>query len=244
LAGRVRKGLERGISPAPLARQLAADDLKVSAETIYRECYRPESALGDDAWTLLVRRRRGRKRRRRTRRGVDPRPLGPIRLVSQRTATLPEEWGHWEGDLVVGAGNRSAAVVLAERSCRYTLLGALISRSTQEVVATVAGLLAEVPPGLRRSLCWDQGRELTAWPRLEEMVGIEVYFCRPRSPWEKPLVENTCGLLRRWLPRHSNLYRTQAEMDTIAIQLNTMPRRILQWQTAQDRYDQLVATTS
>ena len=156
--------------------------------------------LGDDAWTLLARRRPYRKRRRRTRTGVDPRPLGQIRLVSLRHVDLTREWGHWEGDLIVGAANRLAAVVLTERVSRYLLLGALQTRTTVGVVGVVAALLDQVPTPIRHSLCWDQGRELTAWPHLEEHFGINVYFCSPRSPWRKPLVENTCGLLRRWLP--------------------------------------------
>jgi IS30 family transposase len=244
LAGLVNEGLAAKTSPAPLARQLTDQGHPVSAETIYRECYRPGSVLGDDAWTLLARRRPYRKRRRRTRTGVDPRPLGQIRLVSLRHVDLTREWGHWEGDLIVGAANRSAAVVLTERVSRYLLLGALQTRTTMEVVGVVAALLDQVPTPIRHSLCWDQGRELTAWPHLEEQFGIDVYFCSPRSPWQKPLVENTCGLLRRWLPRRSSLHRSQTEMDTIAAQLNNMPRRILQWQTAQNRYDHLVATTS
>ncbi len=95
---------------------------------------------------------------------------------------------------------------------------------------------------MRLSLCWDQGRELARWPQLVDTLGIDMFFCQPRSPWQKPLVENTCGHLRRWLPNNSNLYRPQKELDLIAHRLNTTPRRIHGWDTALNRYHHLVAT--
>jgi IS30 family transposase len=241
LAARIRKDL-KDMSPVPLAHRLSSEGHRICGETIYRECYRPGSALGDDAWKLLRRKRPYRKRQRRTRTGRDTQPLGDFVPVSERRAVLPDEFGHWEGDLIVGSGSYSAAVVLTERNSRICLLGALTSQTSIEVVSVVARLLKSVPSGLCLSLCWDQGRELARWPRLVDQLGIDVFFCRPRSPWEKPLVENTCGHLRRWLPKHSNLYRPQNELDTIANRLNTTPRRILDWNTALDRYHHLVAT--
>jgi IS30 family transposase len=241
LAARIRKDLKH-MSPVPLAHRLRAEGYRICGETIYRECYRPGSALGDDAWKRLRRKRPYRRRQRRTRTGRDTRPLGDLVLVSERRAVLPDEFGHWEGDLIVGSGSYSAAVVLTERNSRICLLGALRSQTTTEVVPVVANLLGQIPQQLRLSLCWDQGRELARWPQLVETLGIDVFFCRPRSPWEKPLVENTCGHLRRWLPKHSNLYRPQNELDIIANRLNTTPRRILNWNTALDQYHHLVAT--
>ncbi len=242
LCARVKAGLAT-MSPAPLSRILAAEGLSVSHETIYREAFRPDSVLGD-AWKRLARARRYRKRRRCGRRRHDPKPLGVVCFVTDRVADLAREPGHWEGDLIIGAANRSAAVVLTERASRFTLIGALESQTTREVVAVTIGLLDRIDPMLRVSLCWDQGRELTNWRDIHQALNIDLYFCHPRSPWQKPLVENTCGLLRRWLPKHTNLYRPQSELDTIAQQLNTMPRRILNWNTAQHEYDHLVATTT
>ena len=124
------------------------------------------------------------------------------------------------------------------------MIGALRAQTASHVAEVVTELLERVPPPIRKTLTWDQGRELAHWEHIEAATGTTVFFCRPRSPWEKPLVENTCGLLRRWLARRSNLYRPQTELDRIAHQLNTMPRRIHHWDNAQTRYDQLrVATT-
>lgn len=242
LAGEIRRWLEQGWSPAPIARYLTANGNPISAETIYRACYRPNSVLGDDAWQLLARRRPS-KRRRRRRGRVDTHPLGHIRLITQRPSLTGP--GHWEGDLIVGADNRSAAVVITERHSRLVKLGALTSQRADHVATVVTELLSDVPAPLRQTLTWDQGRELARWVRIETRLGINVYFCRPRSPWEKPLVENTCGLLRRWLPKGTNLYRPQPELDHYATLLNTMPRRSLNWNAAQNEYDQhRVATTS
>lgn len=241
LCARVAAGLEV-MSPAPLARRLRAEGVRICHETIYREAFRADSALGD-AWQRLARARRYRTRRRRGHRRHDPKPLGVVCFVTERPAQAVIEPGHWEGDLLVGAANRSAAVVLCERASRLTLVGALRSQTTNEVVAVTIALLERIHPTMRTSLCWDQGRELTNWRHIHQRLGIDHYFCHPRSPWQKPLVENTCGLLRRWLPRNTNLYRPQPELDRIAHQLNTMPRRILGWHTAQHRYHQLVATT-
>lgn len=242
LAGEVRRLLEQGWSPAPIAAWLTREGNPISAETIYQACYRPGSPLGDDAWQLLVRTRPSKRRRRRTRRH-DRKPLGEFRSITQRPSI--EGPGHWEGDLIVGAGNRSAAVVLTERHSRYTMIGALHAQTASHVSEVVTQLLEQVPLPLRQTLTWDQGRELAHWKHIETATGTLVYFCRPRSPWEKPLVENTCGLLRRWLKRSSNLYRPQHELNRIAQLLNTMPRRTHQWDNAQTRYDQLrVATTS
>lgn len=241
LAGEVRRLLEEGWSPAPIAHWLTQHGEPISAETIYRACYRKASPLGDDAWQLLVRARPSKRRRRRTRRN-DRKPLGEFRLITQRPPI--DSPGHWEGDLIVGADNRSAAVVLTERHSRYTMIGALRAQTASHVGEVVTRLLNTIPPTLRQTLTWDQGRELAHWKHIEAATGTTVFFCRPRSPWEKPLVENTCGLLRRWLARRSNLYRPQSELDRIAHQLNTMPRRIHHWDNAQTRYDQLrVATT-
>ncbi len=105
-------------------------------------------------------------------------------------------------------------------------------------------LLEPVPVTLRKTLTWDQGRELARWARIETTLGIGVYFCHAHSPWEKPLVENTCGLLRRWLPRRSNLYRPQHALDRIAHLLNTMPRRPINWNSAHDTYNRLTVATT
>lgn len=140
----------------------------------------------------------------------------------------------------------SATVVLTERSSRYTLLGALPQgRNADHVGDVVTRLLSQVPGELRRTLTWDQGRELARWAKIEDRTGTPVYFCEPRSPWQKPLVENTNGLLRRWLPRGTPMPRSQTAIDRIQRLVNSIHRRSLEWDTAAHAYDRLrVATTS
>lgn len=245
LANRVRQALERRLSPQVIAWQLAAEGISISHETIYRACYHRSRPLGD-ADRLLCRPRRGRIRRRRTTSGRIPQSLGQFKPIHQRQGQPGIDPGHWEGDLIVGQGNRSATVVLTERRTRLTLLGALPNgKNANEVAAVVTRLLTTVPPPLRRTLSWDQGRELARWARIEDHLDTKVFFADPRSPWQRPLVENTNAILRRWLPRNKPMPRCQHDLDTIAHTLNTMPRRILNRQSAAQTYDQLrVATTS
>lgn len=246
LRRRVRAGLKLRFSPQTIVRQLAADGLTISAETIYRACYHPRVPLGSDAYRLLCRPRRGRIRRRRTTTGHTPLSLGAFKPISQRPGDIATESGHWEGDLIVGARNLTATVVLTERCSRLTLLGALPEgRNADHVAAVVIGLLSQVPPQLRRTLTWDQGRELARWQRIETTLGTPVYFCEPRSPWQKPLVENTNGLLRRWLPSGTPMPRNQTAINRINRLINSIHRPSLGWNTAAAAYDQLsVATTS
>ncbi len=246
LRRRIRTGLKLRLSPQTIARQLTGEGTPISAETIYRACYHPRAPLGDDAYRLLCRPRKGRIRRRRTTTGRIPLSLGAFKAISQRPGDIRTEPGHWEGDLIVGRRNLTATVVLTERSSRLTLLGALPGgRNADHVGDVVTRLLSQIPPKLRRTLTWDQGRELARWQRIEHELGTPIYFCEPRSPWQKPLVENTNGLLRRWMPRGAPMPRTQTAVNRIAQLVNSIHRPTLGWATATDAYDQLrVATTS
>jgi IS30 family transposase len=190
-----------------------------------------------------------RTRRRRRRHRHDPGParrrrqFGDFKLIDQRPpgATDRSEAGHWEGDLIIGAAHASAVITLVERTSRLTLLGALPHRRTaSEVRAALAEAFASVPPELRRSLTWDQGIEMADWAGIEADLDLEVYFCHPHSPWERPSNEHTNRQLRYWLPRGRDLtLYPQRALDSIATVLNTLPRRLLGWHTPQHLYDQL-----
>jgi transposase, IS30 family len=228
-------------SPATVSNRLAREGICVSHETIYRHVYR--GGFGDP--TKVLNRPRT-KRRRRTRTGRYPMVLGDYRRLATRPGDVLVEAGHWEGDLIVGADNQTAAVVITERQSRICLLGALPKgRNSDHVTDVVCQLLERVPSHLRRSLTWDQGRELTRWQRIEDTLGLPVYFAQPRSPWQRPLVENQNAVLRRWLPKRTPIPRNQPAVDIIATRINSIPRRILSKATAQEAYDRLaVATTS
>ena len=133
-------------------------------------------------------------------------------------------------------------VTLIERSSRYALLGHLHDRhDAPGVAAAIISALEGVPARLRRSLTWDQGRELVwNWPPIEHALDIDIYFCHPHSPWERPSNENLNRQLRFWLPKKTNLgIHDQNGLDAITNVLNNQPRRLLAWQTAAQRYAHL-----
>jgi transposase, IS30 family len=151
--------------------------------------------------------------------------------------------GHWEGDLVIGKGGRSAIVTLVERASRYVLLGALpIDRSSPEVIAVLRRLMARLPEHLRGSLTWDCGVELAHHRHFTDATGTPVYFCDPHSPWQRGTNENTNGLLRQYFPRKTTDFTTitQTELDRVARELNTRPRQTLHWTTPAHRLEQFL----
>lgn len=215
---------------------------RVCAETIYQACYQG-LGLFAGAWRQLVSgrsRRRPRRRAETARRNV----LGDIVNITERPAAAAErtEAGHWEGDLVKGAMNRSGVVTLVERVSRFCLVGELIGDCGADATrAAIGRLLGRVPRWLRRSLTWDQGREMADWQRLGTDWDLPIYFCDPHSPWQRPTNEHTNGLLRRWMPKGTDLtVHTQTGLDLIAHQLNTMPRRLHNWTSAVDQYNLLL----
>lgn len=249
LADRVTAGLQRGWSPAAVAASLGG---RVCAETIYQAVYsKGGRGLPEDTYQHLPRRQRARYCRaaRRARQNT-PGPLGAYNRLSARPARVEErtEPGHWEGDLICGPGNRSATAVLVERLSRYHLLvGLPLGHGAAAVLEALYDQLRGVPRSMRRSLSWDQGREMTYWADLQRLLDLPVYFCDPHSPWQKGTVEQTNGLLRRalWLPAGTDLSTVPTRrLQVIQTDLNDMPRRIHNWKSATTIYNQHVATTA
>jgi IS30 family transposase len=208
--------------------------MHVSHETIYRSLF--VQARGDLRHELTRHLRTGRAMRRpagrrlRDGRGVRPNILN----ISQRPADAEDRAvpGHWEGDLVFGRGMTPVAT-LVERSTRYLMLVGLPAGHRAELVAdALAEAITTLPRQLTRSLTWDQGHEMAEHARFTVDTGVAVYFCDPKSPWQRGSNENTNGLLRQYLPRHVSFRDySQDDLDGVAAELNGRPRQTLGFKT-------------
>ncbi len=246
--------LRQDYSPGQIAGRLKRDfprcaELQVSHETIYQALFiQGKGSLRAEVDAAV---RCGRVRRRR--RGSPSRGSWMIPGMISISARPPEAAdravpGHWEGDLIIGAGAHSAVATLAERTTRYCMIIALPGgRHAADAVAdAIAARITALPADLRKSLTWDQGREMTRHAAFTIKSGVPVYFADPHSPWQRGTNENTNGLIRYYLPKGSDLSGcTQDQLDTIARKLNTRPRRTLGYATpAEALNDLLVATTT
>ena len=219
------------------------------AETIYQAVYRPD--LGGLPRQLPGRVLRRRRRQRLPRRDAQHRRSAPVTgmtPIDARPVTVLGrlEPGHWEGDLIMGAGNGSAIVTLVERTTRFTLLGHLIGGrhdSTTVRDCVIASLVA-MPPHLRRTLTWDQGKEMARHPEIAAALRTDVFFCEPHSPWQRPSNENTNGLLRDYFPKGTDLsVHTAADLFTVQTELNDRPRKVLNWDSPEQRIATMLQPT-
>ena len=239
LAAAVCERLAMRWSPQAISADLGTLGLRVCAETIYRACYDPTGrrGLAERSWTHLPRQRRRRKPRGRCEQAKRS-ALGEFRPLAVRPAEAHSraEPGHWEGDLIIGKANRTAVATLVERTSRHTLVVPLPGGyDANNTARAVTAALARQPPEMVKTLTWDQGREMARWADIEKNLGIEVYFCEPRSPWQRPTNEQTNGLLRRWLPKSTDLNIGAVRLAVIEDNLNTMPRRIHNWNSSPNR---------
>jgi transposase, IS30 family len=233
----VQHHLDRRWSPEQIANTLREDfpgrpDMQITAESIYQEIYAPDSMLRRERPVLRTRRLH---RRRRSRGHRQDRFVVPMVMIRERPAEVADRTvaGHWEGDLLVGAHNRSAIATLVERSTRFTILLQLgrqrsAERLRDEMIETFNGL----PIGLRRSLTWDQGIEMARHHEFAAATGMAVYFCDPASPWQRPTNENTNGLLRQYFPKGTDLStHSLDDIRAVANELNRRPRKTLRWRS-------------
>lgn len=247
----VTEWLTRGWSPEQISQRLVyefGDDpsMRVSHETIYKSLY--VQGRGELSRELTRFLRTQRKRRipqgRQERRGRIP----DMVMIRERPPEVEDRAvpGDWEGDLILGKNGKSAIGTLVERCTRFVILLPLPEGRTADAVReAMTQRIQTLPEALRRSITWDQGREMAQHAKFTIDTGIPVYFCDPHSPWQRGTNENTNGLLRQYLPKGTDLtIHDTAALDRIADLLNGRPRKTLNWKTpAEELNTRLVATT-
>ena len=252
---RLRRAVERGLrhrwSPQQITARLALDypddlEMRVSHETIYQSLFvQGRGALRQELTRCL---RTGRAQRRPLGRATGAGQLQHMVLISERPADVEDRAvpGHWEGDLILGKRAQSAIGTLVERQTRFVMLVNLrAGRLAEDVKDALAVTIRALPDHLRRSLTWDQGKEMAEHVRFTLDTGVQVYFCDPRSPWQRATNENSNGLLRQYFPKGTDLSGyNQARLDEIAAELNGRPRHTLGWRTPAEAFARAVAMTA
>lgn len=220
-----------------LRREFPADQaMQLSHETIYKSLFvQARGALKKELMVHLRTRRQMRQAK-----GGTAKNLGQIvdaisireRPAEAKDRAVP---GHWEGDLLAGSNNTHIAT-LVERHTRFVILIKVEKKDTATVVAALAKHVRRLPTVLRRSLTWDRGKEMADHKAFTVATDVKVYFCDPRSPWQRGSNENTNGLLRQYFPKgkHLSIY-SQAYLNKIATRLNQRPRMTLGFECPEDR---------
>ncbi len=165
--------------------------------------------------------------------------------IRERPASVEDRAvpGHWEGDLIAGSNN-SYIATLVERHTRYVMLAKVKNKDTESVVSALIKQSKKLPDELYKSLTWDRGKELADHERFTLETDINVYFCDPRSPWQRGSNENTNGLLRQYFPKGTDLsLHSQTKLNAVAQQLNERPRKTLEFETPAQRFNAYVAST-
>lgn len=236
LLERVSTDLKELWSPQQIASRLAAefgDDvtMRISHETIYKSLY--VQGRGELRRELARCLRTGRARRVPQGRLSSRTRIPGMIMISERPAEAQDRAvpGHWEGDLLMGKQGKSAIGTLVERSTRFVMLFPLKDGKTAEHVReAMTATIEQLPEALRRTLTWDQGREMAEHARFTVDTGVPVYFCDPHSPWQRGSNENTNGLLRQYFPKGLDLSTvSDAEIQRAADSLNGRPRETLGW---------------
>jgi IS30 family transposase len=253
LRAEVVSRLEQRHSPEQIAARLRDDfpdepEMWVSHETIYQSLFVQARGQFRRDLTAYLRTQRTRRKPRRVD-GETKKITGIVGMISirERPAEVEDRAvpGHWEGDLLVGSANRSAIVTLVERSTRYVLLGRVGRHDAETTCTVLTELIGRLPIHLRKTLTWDQGREMAAHAQFTIATDVAVYFCDPHSPWQRGSNENTNGLLRQYFPKGTDLSSfTQADLDAVASELNRRPRQTLGWMTPSEKLNELLIAST
>ena len=251
LARLVAAKLKMNWSPEQIAGWLKAEYPRderyhVSHETIYESLFiQARGALKKELTVHLRSQRTIRRSKHAKSKGVGQGEIKDIVSIRERPASIEDRAvpGHWEGDLIAGSKNTHIAT-LVERKTRYVMLAKVNGRDTETVIKALIKQSKKLPKELYKSLTWDRGKELADHKEFSLATDIKVYFCDPRSPWQRGSNENTNGLLRQYFPKRTDLsVHSQAHLNKVARQLNERPRKTLGFRTPAQKFSECVAST-
>jgi len=251
LARLVATKLQMNWSPEQIAGWLKAEHPRderyhVSHETIYQTLFIQARGALKKELTLHLRSQRTIRRSKHAKsKGVGQGEIKDIVSIRERPASVEDRAvpGHWEGDLIAGSKNTHIAT-LVERHTRYVMLVRVPSKDTKTVINALIKHAHKLPRELYKSLTWDRGKELSDHKEFSLATDIQVYFCDPRSPWQRGSNENTNGLLRQYFPKRTDLsVHSQSHLNKVARQLNERPRKTLGYRTPAQKFNECVAST-
>ena len=252
LSRKVAKKLMINWSPEQIAGWLKRtypnnESSQVSHETIYRSLFIQTRGVLKKELQQYLRTQRAIRRSKHA--SLKKKGLGKIKdavSISERPACVEDRAvpGHWEGDLIAGSKN-SYIATLVERHSRYVIMVKVKQKTTEAVVSALIKQSKKLPDELYKSLTWDRGSELADHKRFTLETNIDVYFCDPRSPWQRGSNENTNRLIRQYFPKGTDLsVHSQTKLNAVARQLNERPRKTLEFETPAERFNACVASTS
>lgn len=239
--------LRKKWSPEQIAKRLILlypndMDMRISHESIYSYIYiLPRGTLKKELSSSLRRHHRARHKNK-----PDRRTNGPIQdyfSIEERPKEVADRIipGHWEGDLMIGGGQKTAIGTLVERTTRMTFLVKLPNKNARTVRQAFADEFKRLPDGLKRTLTYDQGAEMAEHKLFTAQTDMQVYFAHPRSPWERGSNENTNGLLRQYFPKNIDFTKVSyEELKMVQDELNDRPRKTLGWHTPHEKFVQLL----
>jgi IS30 family transposase len=239
LQRQVEEMLKEGWSPELIAGRLKheAKASTTSHESIYRWVYEKRP----DLIGYLTRRHKQRHKKGHSRKHRKSHIPNRISLSERsEAANQREEFGHWEADAMVSRASKVAAQALVERKSRYLKLTQVKQKTASLTRTVINRRLAQYPQGVRLSITYDNGSENTEHERVNKVLGTRSYFCAPYHSWEKGTVENTIGLVRRYIPKRMNLAKlTKADIRFVEKRLNNRPRKCLGFQTPAEVFNKL-----
>jgi IS30 family transposase len=249
LCALVAEKLERKWSPQQIAGWLKAGGeatMQVSHETIYKSLFiQARGVLRRELLAALRSRRIMRRAKGARSQGMKRSLIAGAVSIRERPAEVEDRAvpGHWEGDLLMGSVD-SRIATLVERQSRFVMLVRLGAKTSDDVVAALARQVKQLPKQMQASLTWDRGSELTSHAKFTLATNVKVYFCDPQSPWQRGSNENTNGLLRQYFPKGATFAQvTQAELNAVARELNSRPRKTLGYKTPAAIFAEAVAAT-